>query len=215
MKRIFASPAFTGHKSEGRRVEKGLMVVRDGKFWIPLVALYSGLRAGEIVQLLKADIREEDGVWFFDITKSEDDGKKLKTQSSIRKVPIHAALIGLGFLDHVKKAKGSGRIFPDIALGNDGYPSHNWSKWWGRYTALIKVATPKTAFHSFRHNFKDALQNAKAPEYIARALMGHADESVHSSYGSGPSLKLLKEEIDKIAYPGVDLNVHYGAGAGQ
>jgi integrase len=202
--RIFASPAFTGHKSEGRRVEKGTMLVRDGKFWIPLVALFSGLRAGEIVQLLKADIREEDGIWYFDITKSDDDGKKLKTLSSERRVPIHAALLSLGFLDHVKKAKDGGRVFPDIPFGNDGYPSHNWSKWWGRYTALIKVATPKTAFHSFRHNFKDALQNAKVPEYVSRALMGHADDSVHGGYGSPLTLQLMKSEIDRIAFPGFE-----------
>ena len=201
LNRIFSSPAFTGHKSEGRRMEKGSVLVKDGKYWIPLIAIYSGLRAGEIVQLLKSDIRTEEAITYFDITKAEGDDKKLKTQSSFRKVPIHRALIEMGFLEFVSKVKPGGRIFPDIPFGKDGYPSHNWSKYWGRYTKAIKAATPKTAFHSFRHNFKDALQNAKAPEYIARVLMGHADSSVHGSYGSGPSLKLLKEEIDKVTFP--------------
>ena len=117
----------------------------------------------------------------------------------------------MGFLEFVSKAKPGGRIFPDIPFGKDGYPSHNWSKYWGRYTKAIKAATPKTAFHSFRHNFKDALQNGKAPEYIARVLMGHADGSVHGSYGSGPSLKLLKEEIDKVTFPSAALSKQVNA----
>lgn len=37
---------------------------------------YSGMRMGEIVQLLIADVKKEDGIWFFQVTKSEGDNKK-------------------------------------------------------------------------------------------------------------------------------------------
>lgn len=198
---IVTSPLFVGHKSETTRYRPGTLVIRDGKFWTPLIALYSGMRMGEIVQLLTADVKQEEGVWYFDVTKSEGDGKNVKTESSIRRVPLHRTLIDLGLLTHVAKAKPSGRLFPDIEPGVDGYFSHNFSKWWGRYSRHIGFKTEKTAFHSFRHSMVDGLRNAKVSEAVARAIVGHADHSVHSSYGSGPSLLVLKEEIDKVIFP--------------
>lgn len=112
-------------------------MTRDGKFWVPLIALYSGLRLGEIVQLLAADLREEQGVWFFDVTKGED--KSLKTANSERRVPVHPQLLELRLLELKGKNK---RLFPDIEPGQDGYYSHNFSKWWGRYARRIGFAGP-------------------------------------------------------------------------
>lgn len=204
LKTIFASPLYSGHKMETMRHRPGKLLIRDGKFWVPLIALYSGMRMGEIVQLLVADVKQEEGIWYFDVTKTEGDGKKIKTHSSIRRVPVHHTLIDAGFLDAMAKAKSKGRIFLDIEPGADGYFSHNFSKWWGRYSRQVGFSKQKTAFHSFRHNFKDAGLNAKMPEFVLRALMGHSDKSVHASYGSGPSLAVLKDEIDKVHYP-IDL----------
>ncbi|RWA80455.1 MAG: site-specific integrase [Mesorhizobium sp.] len=194
---IFASPLYKGHKSQTTRHKPGSELIRDGKYWVPLIALYSGMRMGEIVQLLASDIKTQDGITYFDVSKSEGEDKNLKTQSSVRKVPVHKVLLDLGLLDH---AHGSGRMFPDIKKGEDGYYSHNFSKWWGRYARQIKVSTKDTAFHSFRHCFKDGLQAVEAPEYVSKALMGHADKDVHAGYGSGPPLSLLKKNIDKVSY---------------
>ena len=95
-------------------------------------------------------------------------------------------------------------MFPDIEPGKDGYFSHNFSKWWGRYAKHVGFNAPKTAFHSFRHNFADALKAAELPEYINKALMGHVEKGVHQSYGSGPTLAVLKSAVDAISY-GVDV----------
>lgn len=194
---IFASSLFTGHQSEKTRHKPGSLLIRDGKFWVPLIALYSGLRMGEIIQLLISDIKaSQDEIAYFDVSKGED--KSVKTQSSVRRVPIHQVLIDLGLLD---QSKGSGRLFPDIEKGKDGYYSHNFSKWWGRYARQIGVNTKDTAFHSFRHNFKDALQASETPEYVSKALMGHANNDVHAGYGTGPTLSVMKKAIDRIGYP--------------
>jgi integrase len=204
LKVIFGSPLFKGHRSERCRHEPGKMLIRDGKYWVPLIALYSGMRMGEIVQLLVSDIKQDGGVWYFDVNKGEEGEKKLKTSSSKRRVPVHPALVQAGLLDHLVGKKGNARIFSDIQRGKDGYYSHNFSKWWGRYSRHIGFQTKKTAFHSFRHNFKDALQSAEVPEYISRSLLGHADNSVHGQYGSGPSVTTLKQAIDKT-FPNLDL----------
>lgn len=161
------------------------------------------MRLGEIVQLLKSDIKQENGIWYFDVTGGE--GKSLKTASSKRRVPIHSVLLQLGFLDLVKTGPSSDRVFPEIKKGADGYASHNFSKWWGRYATHVGVKTERTAFHSLRHNFLDALHAAGSQDYINKVLMGHVDKSVHGGYGSGAPLSALKEVLDKIAYP-IDLS---------
>lgn len=205
---LFGSPLFTGHKSPGRRTEPGTMIIRDGKFWIPLIALYSGLRLGEIVQLLVADLKDPDGLPYFDISRGEDEEKQLKTASSKRVVPVHPVLIDLGFMEHVeaqRKAQPKGRIFAEIEPGQDGYFSANFSKWFSRYAKAVKVKTARTSFHSFRHNFKDACTAAGVAESHSKALMGHADGSVHATYGSKIPIHVLRETVEKVSYP-VDLN---------
>jgi integrase len=156
------------------------------------------MRLGEILQLLKSDVKEENGVWYFNVSKGE--GKSLKTASSKRRVPIHRSLIDLGLLDHIKSGQQSGRVFPEIKKGTDGYHSHHFSKWWGRYAGHVGFKSSRTAFHSFRHNFLDALRAAETPEYINKALAGHSDNSVHSQYGGGAMLSQLKTAIDKVSY---------------
>jgi integrase len=166
--KIFKSPLYAGHKSENCRHKPGMLIMRDGYFWVPLIALYSGMRLGEILQLMKSDIREESGIWYFDVNKAE--GKSLKTASSKRRVPVHRTLIEIGFLEHVVSGQQPGRVFPEIKKGTNGYHSHHFSKWWGRHSKHIGFKTPRTAFHSFRHNFLDALRAAETTEYINKAL---------------------------------------------
>ncbi|NGO49763.1 site-specific integrase [Allomesorhizobium camelthorni] len=203
LQRIFSSPLYRGCSSRLRRATPGSEIYRDGYFWIPLVALYSGLRLGEIVQLGTGDVKQDGEVMYFDVSLAEGDGKHLKTGSSERRVPVHAKLIELGLLDHVAKARKQkkARVFHDIKPGEDGYFSHNMSKWWGRYTRSIKVRTAKTTFHSFRHNFTDALREAEVPDSIAKSLVGHADRSVHAGYGKGASIQKLSEHLNRVEYP--------------
>ena len=89
-----------------------------------------------------------------------------------------------------------GVMFPKA--GANGYFSHNFSKWFGRYLKQVEIKTTKTTFHSFRHNFKDRLRNAGIEDSRQNALMGHSDGSVPSIYGSEQSLKILNDDIQKI-----------------
>lgn len=42
--RLFKTPIWSGCKSEGRRSTPGSQVIRDEKFWLPLIAVFSGAR---------------------------------------------------------------------------------------------------------------------------------------------------------------------------
>ncbi|MGM4889899.1 site-specific integrase [Tardiphaga sp. 11_C7_N12_6] len=196
--KLVHSPLYSGHQSEKCRYKPGKLLRRDGYFWVPLIALHSGLRMGEILQLRKSDLKQENGIWFFDVNKAED--KKLKTHSSKRKVPVHQALIELGLLDQMHSVPPASRLFPEIKKGSDGYYSHNFSKWWGRFARHMGFASPKTAFHSLRHNFIQALREAGQLEYVNKALAGHADKSVHAQYGSAVPLTILKAAIDTVDF---------------
>lgn len=211
---LFASPVFKGCKSQTRRSQPGNVILKDGMYWIPLIGLFTGMRLGEIVQMHCADVKEEDGVWYFDVTtmsddngelKSGQDSKSLKTAQSQRRIPLHGILIKLGFLDYLTvrmKNKQQGlRLFPEIKKGSDGYYSHNFSKKFSRYIQAIKVKTPKTVFHSLRHNFKDALDAGGVQDSHQDALMGHTDfKKAKNAYGSIKNIKVLQGDIEKISY---------------
>lgn len=208
---FFSSPLYVGYASPSRRHKPGTILTRDGKYWIPLIGLFSGMRLGEIAQLLISDVKTSESIWFFDISKEGDDGKQIKTASSYRRVPIHPKLIELGLLAYIEaRRKQSGhdsaaRIFSEISPGADGYHSHNFSKWFSRYLTLVELKGKKTSFHSFRHNFKDGLSAAKIDPELRMALMGHAEDSVHGNYGSNPTLQMLKDAISLLSYP-IDLS---------
>jgi len=76
-------------------------------YWVPLIALVTGARMGEIVQLERHNIqRSRNGIWYFDITDEDahlsvDPEKKIKTAGSKRQVPIHDILLKLRFLEYV------------------------------------------------------------------------------------------------------------------
>ena len=56
-------------------------------YWVTNIAAYTGARLGEVAQLTTNDIELRDNIWCFSF--NNQNGKKIKTQSSIRKVPIH------------------------------------------------------------------------------------------------------------------------------
>jgi integrase len=120
-------------------------------YWTPLIALYSGCRLEEICQLHLEDIRQEKGVWVFDINDKGE--KRLKNRSSERLIPIHHQLVDLGLLDHVYSLadKGEERLFPELQKRRDGY-GQTVSKWFQRYKKRCGITSCKT-FHSFRHTF--------------------------------------------------------------
>ena len=101
-------------------------------------------------------------------------------------------------------------MFPEIQCGKDGYYSHNFSKWWGRYSKQVAFKAAKTAFHSFRHNFTDALRAAGAGEDVSRALVGHAQGGVHGRYGAKDMAARfrhrLAEAVASVTYAGLDLS---------
>jgi integrase len=183
--------------------------MRPERFWIPLVAMYSGARMNDICQLDVGDIQEIDDIWCIQIQVGpapEKTGKRVKTDSSRRTVPIHPELSGLGFLDYVRSVKQK-RLWPKLKAGPHGNFSHYFTKWYGeKFNRPLISDDPKKVFHSFRHNVADALkQRGDVPREVVQELLGHKTESItYDTYGTRYGVKPLYEAVCKIDY-GLDL----------
>lgn len=206
--KIFNAPLYTGCRSLHYWKQPGDLIPRQsGYFWVPLIALFTGARLGEIIQLYTHDVREEAGIKYFDINKNEED-KRLKNPNSKRFTPIHPTLAEIGLLDLVQdrvRAREK-RLFPELRMGADGYYSSPFSKYYRRFLESIGVKRRKNAFHSFRHSFEDACRDSGVSKEVMEALQGHGENGMAARYGRGYSLKTLASAMHTIRYDGLDLS---------
>lgn len=217
LKALFASPLFRGCLSDDVEHKPGNHTIRDWRYWLPLVALFSGMRLGEIAQLLVEDVRELHGIWIMHVTDEGDPAKSVKTTGSERIVPIHAELIKLGFLQYHadRKADRSARLFPEIKPDSRGFMSGLPSKFLNMYLTRIKVKTANTAIHSFRHNFSDRLRDAGHLDHEFGFVLGHGDRLVRTTgrYGSLPQGTVAHRSklIESVSFADLDFRQLYFA----
>tara|TARA_R110002110_G_C13468395_1_gene719665 strand:- start:14322 stop:15293 length:972 start_codon:yes stop_codon:yes gene_type:complete len=219
LRKVFDAPLYTGCQDDERGAEKpGPNIIKRHRYWVPLIALFSGMRAGEILQLETGDIKGLDTEFtYFDVDDepwAEGTGveKRLKNENARRKVPLHPELKRLGFLEYVQ-SQPEGRLFPDAPAGSGGKLSDHFSKSFARFLKKRDVwVSRKKVFHSFRGNFLDRLKEAEVPLDMREAILGWEPKGkMDARYGSGYSIELLSEQVAKVSYPGLDLSRLYAA----
>jgi integrase len=188
------------------------------KLWVPLIALFTGMRVNEIAQLYADDIQsdtevDEDGaehtILYFDITPFRD-GQSIKTGYSKRRVPVPRQLLDLGFEHYVAdiRASGSQHLFPGLAWGEGG-PGRTLSRWFNthhlRQTCGIKSA--KKSLHCFRHTLTTRCERKHVPNSIIQTINGHSDgQGVDQrSYVARGSLLECKRAMEGLRYPPLEL----------
>jgi integrase len=205
--RLFASPVWTGCLSKDRRSRPGSLIIRDDKYWLPLLGLYHGNRLEEFAQLHRSDVRCEDGVWYMDI--NDDDQKQLKNDQSKRRVPVHPFVQELGFLEYVESVapEPKGRIFPQLRPGGpDKKLGYFFTKWWTQYRKDIGVYQKKLDYHSFRGGVTTKLSAAKISLDVRNELLGHEGQSIdQQNYLKGLPLRMLADAIACIEWPEVKI----------
>lgn len=198
---IFSAPLYTGCVDDDMNWRKqGNVVPKRSKYWVPIIALHSGIRLNEICQLQHDNIQLRPEGAFFSI--SESDGKELKTKNASRIVPVHNKLIELGFLDWVsstsKNFEKSASLFPELTNSTSPRrPSDNFSRWFSRFRDSIGLEDSGKSFHSFRHYFTDRLTEQGIRDQVINRLMGWSTDGMFDVYGKGPSLKELSDAINK------------------
>jgi integrase len=208
---LFAKPMFTGcsktHNGKGDlhgyRDVPGAIVLKDGRYWMPILNLFHGNRMEEWGGAKVADIKREDEIDYLDLTQ-----RTLKNGTANRLLPIHPKLIEIGFLDHVaeRRAAGDVYLFPefphDTSEADDPEAStRQFTKWWGLWSDANGFPDPTVNFHAFRHTFKRACRG-KVTEEISDLITGHKGVGgAGRSYGKGVDLTVLAEAIKLVEFP--------------
>ncbi|UWQ99038.1 site-specific integrase [Rhodobacteraceae bacterium S2214] len=206
---LFSSPVWrTCHSARLCARSGNFEMTSHWKFWLPMIAVWTGARSNEIGQLLISDIKTEDGVDYLHIV-DEMEFQRTKSNASRRKVPIHSQLKQLGLLELVSErasaADPKARLFPDLKVGAKGYFSENVTKFFSPYMEKIDIKTSKTSFHSLRHSFQDACRRAKVYQGHGEAIAGREEGGTGGAYGGeGYDVSELNASLQLISYPSVD-----------
>jgi integrase len=174
--------------------------------WLCRIAAFSGMRLNEICSLKIGDLRQDEGIWFFDITDA-------KTEAGDRRVPVHSVVLRAGLLEFAKH--GDDWLFPGLKPGGpDGKRSWYASK---RFTEMRRelgvvrvdsdTGKDKVDFHSFRRSAIQALERARVPQSEAAQIVGHEQAGI--TFGTynpeGLTMAQRRDVVEEIRYEGLIL----------
>ncbi len=192
----------------GERPGKG---GRDAAFWLPLLALFAGVRLEEAGTLTTASVFQRAGSYWVKI------GESKSANSSLREVPVHRVLEDKGFTEFVecqrKKRGVNATLFPNLRpKAIDGKKTRMYSTWVNEYIDAHVIDDAQYTFHSFRNNFEDALTCEGIAEDVRRALMGQAQSGMTRRYGKKGAGnrrvfpdRVLIEAMHRLTYEGLNL----------
>ena len=139
---------------------------------IPLILLYSGMRASELINLKSRDVNRKQRT--IKITSA-------KTKSGIRTIPIHD------------------RIWPIVACRLDAVyviqECRTYSSLSREFDKAMRAINAKHTTHDCRHTFATRLDNEGANYNAKRLLLGHASGNVTDGVYTHKSLGQLRKTI--------------------
>lgn len=204
--KIFGCPAFNGCRSEKDQQTPGNYRIRDYRFWVPMLAAYTGARLNEITQLRIEDVVTVDGIPCLNIV-DEHESQRLKSSNARRLIPIHSKLLEAGFADYVERARASGWewVFEDVEPDRDGRRSWVAGKRFRMLLARLAIGgEDRGGLHRFRHAAIDRMREAGVPKESIAAVVGHdvADKSITDCYGTKPerTLERMFQALEEIDY---------------
>lgn len=166
----------------------------EAAYWLPLLALYTGARINELCQLHPGDVVEEGytnakgkarKAWVIRIEQDIAKGKRVKTEASERRIPVHPDLVNLGFVKYAQSQADKPLIFDKLSMGpNETRLAGNWGRWFARYMRkTCGVTDERMTFHSFRHTFKHHMRQCQVAKDVNDALTGHETGDAADAYG--------------------------------
>lgn len=200
---IFGSPEYQAQRT-----------AHPERYWLPLILLFTGARREEIAGLPLDDLvhdRETD-IRYFRLRFNPDTGRRLKNKASIRRVPVHSALLKLGFMDYVRsvsgatavRSTGAAILFPTNSKARPT-AGDAIGKWFAR---LLKQVFPtdkrKLTLHSLRSTATTRLHERGIKGEIVRALVGHSGGDIHEDKylkRDSISLTVLRDAIEQLDFP--------------
>lgn len=171
--------------------------------WPTLIQAYTGDRVSSTAQLRKQDVHHHKDFYFLDLNDENvdpdtDEIRSQKTVSSVRRVPLHPAIIAAGFIDWVN-TQDHGPLFSMVKPDRFGVRGANLGKRWRRWLRdEVGITDSRLVNHSWRHFFKDQCREHGIPEDVSHRLSGHSMSDEGSKYGAGYSLQKLYNYIQRL-----------------
>ncbi|MDI1280553.1 hypothetical protein [Brevundimonas sp.] len=229
LNRIFRQPLFAGC-SEGllpKGIQKpGPVKVRDDRFWIPLLLLFTGARSSEVVGLQVDDVIVDHEFPHFIFRPSET--RRLKNLQSKRMVPVHPKLISMGFMEfaNAQLVRSEGQFFSlaiqqyfnETITGTRQKKALSNSPIMRHFNRTILADADAKAdggsIKCFRNTFEQEAVATIPSDEVRRRLTGRDLKSSVQIYTQNipddpikrtGQLRMLAGEIGRIVYQGVEL----------
>jgi len=225
---IFSLPIYAGCRSDTGQglFRPGPLLIRDERFWVPMLLFLTGARASEVAGLEKQEVTiDEDHIRLvFQHTKL----RRLKNDESERVIPLHPWAAEMGFVDYVRSLpSASAALFPKLVAGSVNGTTGaldeerlNGSSVFRQFnrTVLNHVGLkddPAVSLHSFRHVFEDAMTGQDIPNEVMFRLTGRSIGSSRAIYArSLPADEGRRAErardylrhVERIGFGGLDLS---------
>jgi integrase len=196
--RIWSQPLYAGCLKDNQAglYQPGSLLIRDDRFWIPMLLFLTGARAMEVAGLAVDDVTidgEADRLVF-----RHSKLRRLKNDESERVVPLHPWAAKMGFAEFYRSRKASGEavLFSSVAgneyrdgktgeLSEDKVSGTSVFRQFNRTILKHVGLTEKdTSLHSFRHTFEDAMTGKGIQEEAMSRLTGRAIVGSRSRYTS-------------------------------
>ena len=195
------------------------------KFWLIPLGLFSGARLNELCQLRNEDItNDENGITMIHINNFGFD-KAVKTDDSIRYIPVHQKLIDMGFIQfHNERIKASGPrglLFPELKHNSMSRYSRTPSRFFSGkskgqgYLGLVDEDLKQSgwSYRSLRRTFADCLKKNGVPLTSIATLLGHMQveaKTTSDHYIGEPHSCVLQRTLGNGLKFNIDLsNVHW------
>lgn len=182
-----------GAKSEKWKVfEKDMLMqlfalpLRDQERLLFSILITTGMRLDEAALLRWEDVKQQDGITFFDLRESI-----VKTDGSQRMVPVPDSLS--------LPPSGKGRIF-NYRIDQDGKAQNAASRALMREVRRV-TKDKKIVAHSMRGTLKTFLRDAGVSKEVNDFITGHSQGDVAGRYGEGPALPHRLKAVNSVDHP--------------
>lgn len=167
------------------------------KKWAIYLAIYTGARRGEIAQLRKQDIKQDEKTNIYYIQVTSEAGA-VKTNNAIRKIPLHSEIIQAGFLKYVCQCNE--KLFVEIKP----FAISRFFKLILKYCEVESFdedGNPKV-YHSIRHTFITKARAVHSNTTAIQQVVGHASykAGVTDRYTHQFDLSLLSDVVEAIIF---------------
>ena len=166
---------------------------------------YTGARNEEVAQLRRGDVRQQDGIWVFDLT-TMDEGQRRKTSASRRLVPVHTRLQGSMGMQVRQPSEDPAESLLGLQEQN-GRWAYSASRWVNdRVLPKLKKDgvvrdDKRLTLYSLRHSVTTQLKHKGIPEDLLAELVGHTNSSMTTGrYGKRYPVGKLKEVVELIEW---------------